>query len=137
MARAQLLVGDHAGELEVQLPARRWTRSLLRRRGQQGVRSSDPVFVDDQDVRLDCLVERRRFGNRLQLPNGRILAQRNRQQHPPDRGRQPAHAHAEQVLDRLGHRQVVADARQVALRERPADLEREQGVAQGRVDQAP
>jgi hypothetical protein len=50
---------------------------------------------------------------------------------------QPSYPGAEQILDRVRHRQVVADTRQLAVRECPTDLEREQRVAHCRVDQAP
>ena len=46
-------------------------------------------------------------------------------------------ARAEQVLDRVGDRQLLADRRQAALGQHAPDLEREQRVAERRVDDPP
>ena len=47
--------------------------------------------------------------DRGKLGRARVAAQRDREQQPAHRARQPRHARAEHVLDRVGHRYVLAD----------------------------
>ena len=72
-----------------------------------------------------------------ELADGQIRAEGDSEQQPPDWGGQPSYARTEQVLDRIRHGQVLAGAGQVAFRERAPEFEREQRVAERRVDQAP
>ncbi len=138
MSSAQLLAVDHARQLEVQLSSHRRTRPLLRGGGDQGMCSAYAVPGDDQDAGLDCLVEGGRLvRDRGELADGQIGAEGDREQQPPDWGGQPFYARTEQVLDRIRHGQLLAGAGQVAFGQRAPEFEREQWVAERRVDQAP
>ena len=120
----------------MQLASNCRARPLLRGGGDQRVRGSHTISVDDQDAGLDCLLDHGRIPDRRELGNGQIGAEGDREHQPADLRRKPADAGTEHVFDRVGHGEVLADARQVALGQRPADLEREERVAEGRVDEA-
>ena len=85
------------------------------------------ISVDDHDVRLHSLVERNRIDDRLQLRHAGVRAERHREQHSASPGGQPSHPRPEQILDRLGYRQLVPEPRKPALHERAADSRANRG----------
>ena len=124
----QLSVRNCARELEVEFPPLLCPRAFPRRRGEQRVRWPHTIPVEEQDARFDCVLDRDRIRERLDLGHARIGTQRNGEQQPPCGARQPRDVDAQQVLDGVRHGDVLAGLRQPALDKRTPELEREQRV---------
>ncbi len=135
MHRAQLEVGDRLGQGEMELAPLAGPRPIRRGGREQRVGRSDPVPVDHQKSGLGRLLDLVGARNGRELGRVQVGAERDRQQQPPWRGRQPGNSRAEHVLHAGRHREVGADLRWAVLHHRAADLEREQGIAERGFDQ--
>ena len=133
VTRAQLTVADDPGELEVELPAFAQARVLSRGGGDQRMRGSDPAVLHDEDAGVDGVVQRLRLLELCKLGRAQVAAEGNGEQEPAYRPRKPGDPGAEQVLDGIGKRKLLADCRLIRVDERPSDLEREQRIAERRV----
>jgi hypothetical protein len=134
VARAQLLVGDDACELEPELPPLALGRVRLRGRWQERVRRTDTVALEHEEPCLGAVVDGAGAGDPGQLGPTQIGAEGERHQDPADGARQAFDSSAEQVVDRVGNRDLVADRRHPLLDERTAELEREQRVSRRRLE---
>ena len=101
------------------------------------MRGADPVAVDDDHTGVDGVVERLRPRHGGELRDPWIGRERDGEQEPLDLRREPRDTRAEELLHRVGQRQVVAHVERPSLGKRPADLEREQRVAERRVGDPP
>ena len=109
---AQLLVGDHAGELACSARCSAPTSARLAAAASSGCDGAHALAVDDEHARVDG-VARAASGSPIaaSCETRRSRAQRDGQQQPAHRAGQLRDARAEQVLDRRGHRDVLADRR--------------------------
>ena len=122
-------------------PARsRWSarrspglRLTHRRGSKQRMRRTDLVAVDHEHPGVDREIERVRLGQRRQLPDPERRAERHRQQEVAHVLGQTGHARAQQLLDVVGNRQVLADRRHAVVHHLAPELQHEQRVAERRV----
>jgi hypothetical protein len=112
---AQLAVRDGGGQFQVQAPPLARHRAPSRCRREQRVRRPNPVAFDHEHPGCHGVLDRGHGGNSRQLVGTEVGAQRHRQEQLPDGRRQPGHTCAQQVLDRIGHGEVLAGPRQPAL----------------------
>ena len=131
--RTQLLVGNDARELQMELAPFVGLRSASRRCGEQGVGGAHTVAVDEHHTRVHRGVERVWSGDRRSLGEAQVRAQRDDEQQPAHGAGQPFDAGAEQVLDAVRHGDLLADRGQAVSGERASDLEREQGIPERRL----
>ena len=88
------------------------------------------IAGDDEDAARDREVERLGVGERVELPDAQVGAQRDGQQQPAHALRQPVDPEPEEILDGVGHREVLADPGRPLVDQLAPDLEREEGVAE-------
>jgi hypothetical protein len=93
-----------------------------------------PFPVDDERARLDRRRERFVAAELDELRDPQVGAQGDGEEQAPDVRTEPGNPRPEQLLDVVRDGQDLADRRLPALREDPADLEDEQGVAERRVE---
>ena len=136
VARAQLSRREHARQLAMKLAALGGSSLASHSRGKERVRGPDLFAVHDEHTRLDGEVERLGVGQRGELAHAKVRAQGDGEEEPPNLAGQARHPRAEQVLDRVGNGQVVADRRQRGIDELASDLEREQRIPEGRIEDA-
>ena len=117
----------------MELAALAGLRLTHRRGGEQRMRRTDLVAVDHEHSRVDRAIERVRLGQRRQLPDPERRAERHREQDVAHGVRQPGHARAQQLLDVVRNRQVLADRRHAVVQHLAPELQHEQRVAQRRV----
>ena len=134
--RTQLRVADRAGEPFMHLATLAWTCTAPRGRGKQRMRGAHAVTVDDQEPAGDRIVDRGSTADHGELRHTRVAAQRHGEQQSAQRSRQPRNPGAEHGLDFLRHRDLVDRHRNATLEERSPELEREQRIPQGGVDDA-
>ena len=130
---AELVVRGRLRERRVELAPVARTRPLDRGGGNQWMRGADAVAVDDDHAGVHGVVERLRARHGGELREPWVGRERDGEQEPPDRRPEPRDPRAEELLHRVGQRQVVAHVERPSLGERAADLEREQRVAECRV----
>ena len=133
---SQLPVIDHSSELQVQLAPLTGAGATSRRSGEQRVRGSHAISVHDQQSCVDGVVERERAADHGNLRDAKALAQRHRQEQSAEHRCEPCDAGAEHLFDHLGNGDLLRRDRDPLVEERTADLEREQRVAEGRLDDA-
>jgi len=127
---AQLLIGEHACELQMELAAFPGSRLGHRRCSQERVRRANTVPLDDHHPGLDSVVERARVRERRQLRLPQAGLQREGEQQRAHRARPLGHARSEHVLDLVRDRQVAPDRRRPTGGQCAPHLEGEQRVTQ-------
>ena len=105
---AELVIRGRLRERHVELAPLARTRPLHRGRGNQWMRGADAVAVDDDHAGIDGVVERLRPRDGGELREPWVGRQRDGEQEPTDRRREPRDPRAEELLHRVGQRQVVA-----------------------------
>ena len=132
-----LVVGDHGGEVGVETSYVVGGRGAPGDLGQQRVRRPDPLPVQADDTGGGRVLQHVRSGELAHLRGAQVGVERQREQQPAGGRVEVGDAEAEEVLDRVGDGQLVADRRRVPTRQEPADLEGEERVAQRRVVDPP
>ena len=130
---AKLVVRRRLRERRVELAPVSRARPLDRRGGNQRMGRADAVAVDHQHARVHGVVERVRPRDRGELREPGVGRERDGEQEPPNRWPEARDPRAEELLHRVGQRQVVDGVERPSLRERATDLEREERVAERRV----
>jgi hypothetical protein len=131
---AQLVVGDHARQGDVELAPLARAGAFPRRSGEQRVRGAHAVALEEQHAGVGGVVERVRPADRRELAGAQVGAQGDGEEQSAHRAREPRHARAEQVFDRIRNREVLADLERLALGQRASELQCEQRVAKRGVD---
>ena len=125
---------DHGGQRAVQLAALLAAGPLASRRGEQRVRGAHTLAVEPDEAAVERILERLAVRDRDHLVDRQLAAQRDREQDAASRPGELVDTHAQQVFDRVRHADLLARGREALLGEHAPDLEREQRVAQRRVD---
>ncbi len=131
--RTQLLVADEARELQMELAPFVRPRPTLRRGSEQRVERSHPVPVDEEQPGVERLLDNGGLCDRRDPRQAEIPAQGDGKQQPSHRLRERIHARAQEVLDRLRHRDVLPDGRRPARGQGASQLEREERVSERRL----
>ena len=132
--RAQLLVGHHGGQRAVQLAALLAAGPLASRGGEQRVCRAHTLAVEPDEAAVERILERLAVPDRDHLVDRQLAAERDREQDAAGRPGELVDAHAQQVFDRVRHADLLARSREALLGQHAPDLEREQRVAQRRLD---
>jgi hypothetical protein len=133
--RSELRVADEPCQLPMELPHLRRGRARAASSGQERMGGADALAVDHEDPVRDRALEHCLVGEPRELGRPQVRVQRDRDQQPSNRRRQPSDPRAEHVLDGVRHRQVLPRGREPVLDEETADLQREQGIADRRLHQ--
>ena len=128
--RSELAVADGRCEPAMQLATLCGVRPLDDRRGQQRMGGAHVIAGDDEDAARSGEVERLGVGERVELPDAQVGAQRDGQEQPAHAVGEPVDPQPEEILDRVGHREVLADPGRPVVDQLAPDLEREQGIAE-------
>jgi hypothetical protein len=131
---SQLPVFDDSSELQVQLAPFTGAGATSRRSGEQRVRGAHAISVQDQQPGVDGVVERERAADHRNLRGAKALAQRHRQEQSAEHRCEPWDASAEPLFDHVGNSDLVGRDGGTLVEERTSDLQREQRVAEGRLD---
>ena len=105
--------------------------------GEQRVRRAKAARVDDQDARLHALFDRGVVRDRVELPRAKLGAERHGEQESAHGSREGADVRSQEILDRLGHRDVLAGLELPSRDERAPELEDEERVAERRLVETP
>src|SRR5262249_28454182 len=131
MLRPQYGIADYLRDGHVKLACLRHVGVLSSGGRQQRMRNADARSVENQQASAHGVVESERIDNGSKLAPAQGRAQRRREQRPARGVREAFHARAEYVVDDLGNRQLRPDLGCAALTEEPPELEGEQRIAPG------
>ena len=95
------------------------------------------LAVEHEHARCERVVERLRRRDLRDLRRPQLAGARDREHELARRRGQRRHPRAQQLIDRLRQRYVLADLEGAVREERAPQLEREQRVAERRLDDAP
>ncbi len=137
VADPELTVRDGVGDDAVE-PTPLGSRAVPDRgSGDQRVRRAQVGAVDDDHAGFDGGLERAVVGQLPQPIETEVGAQGDGGEQPARRARQSGHAGPEQLLDPLGDGKLSPERRHAVDDERASHLEREQRVAQRRLEDPP
>ena len=133
----KLLVGDDAGETAVELAPLAGGNVLPRRGSEQRVRGPHAPAVVVQEPRIEGLLDRLRTRGCGQIGKPETRIELDCEQRPPDRSGEPSDADAEELLDRVRDRQLIAEAWSSPVEQLASHFECKQRIPERELDKPP